>query len=36
MCVCLYGGGGGGTLGFRGRDGDFSVILGEAFWYKKP
>jgi hypothetical protein len=35
MCVCLCGGGGG-TLGFCGRDGDFSVILGEAFWHKKP
>ncbi len=35
MCVFVWWWGGG-TLGFRGRDGDFSVILGEAFWYKKP
>jgi len=35
MCVCLYGGGGG-TLGFCRRDGDIGLILGEAFWHKKP
>jgi hypothetical protein len=36
VCVCVCMVVGGGTWGFCGRDGDIGVILGEAFWHKKP